>query len=260
METCYVLTKRCVDVAVQLVFRIISMSVVRYAYAALVAVLVAAAMADSMDHSDEEHVALRCETCRVLCVEYEKGIENRPVDEKYTEALAAARQKTTDYLWDRKHLTLRPPAQHYGDEVIDLLSVEIDKNIMTRYNEEVIMHAMHSAAHLNHPPKLSSHFCHRVLCVERMHVCKAVGDDEERPHGKMNQQYQHLVHSFDRHHIDPELHVSHNRHPGDPEDHMHERNHDHDHDWDHELMPEDAHMLHDEVGDPDMYGPSDDEM
>ena len=184
--------------------------------AAVMALLVVgSARGEGILQSESAQQAFRCEVCRIFCIEYENAINDKAGDAPFDIAVAHARGNTSNYRWDDDHEVLRPPGQNVGTRIIDRIYSEIAKDILTPYNEQVILHALHAAAHVQNPPKMSWHFCRRVLCDH--HLGRCTPDPDKRPYGEMTKAYDHFVSHFDKHSRAPQL-EKHQRHMHGPSD------------------------------------------
>lgn len=151
--------------------------------------------------SDADSSAFRCEVCRVFCTEYADAIDDKKGDVDYVIAVDHARGNASNYRWDRQRHVLRPPSQGFGEPATDSIYELLDGEVLTHYNVQVVMNALHAAAHLELPPKLPWHFCRRVLCDWHLDHCEK--DHDDRPYGSLTANYRHLKHEFDSRHTNP---------------------------------------------------------
>jgi hypothetical protein len=171
--------------------------------------LVAAQSDDTVLKTPESREAFGCQVCKTFCVEYEAKIKEKKGDDPFDAAVAFARGNTSLYRWDERHRVLRPPGQALGVRVFDQIYSQLDSHVLTTYNVQVVLHALHAAAHVQYPPKMNWHFCLRVLCDQHLNHCEP--DPDKRPYGEMTKAFEHFRDHFDSRHGEPQR--AHNRRP-----------------------------------------------
>jgi hypothetical protein len=168
----------------------------------VVVVSSAVAKADGILQSSTAVEAFTCEVCRIFCIEYEKKIGEKNGDDPFEVAVEWARGNTSHYRWDEKHNVLRSPGQPIGVPADEEILSHLDTDVLTPSNQQVVLHALHAAGHVQRPPQMNSHFCRRVLCDQHLKHCPPHPDN--RPFGEMTQAYQKFVDHFDARHPSPQ--------------------------------------------------------
>lgn len=159
----------------------------------------------------DNRAAFRCEACHTFCKEFEEHFSAKASDDHYHLAVNDAKASTLGYRWDSNRKVLRHPDQRFGDDVTKDLIQELEKQLLSHYNVDVILRALNAAGHLQTPPAVPSPFCHRILCLQRTKVCAAQSSYDKKPYGTLTRDFQHLLHVFDEHHTEPEIHHPLNR-------------------------------------------------
>lgn len=108
-----------------------------------------------------------------MCVEYEKRMADKRTDDHFIIAVDYARTNASTYVWSPRFQKLFPDEDRVRDGVPvrnDLVEI-YKKKLLTPYNVNVVLHAMHAVAHRKSPPVLRWSMCYQIWCVEEIRVC-----------------------------------------------------------------------------------------